>query len=133
MPYKRKPNRPCVVCGEFFPPRASAKTCSDECSAERFKAMQREYARKHAEEIAARHQAWRSDNLDRERANGRQRYADNHARYAKSQRELKRRVRGTDPADYVENRDPATVKERERERWRRGQAARRERLREASP
>lgn len=46
-------------------------------------------------------------------------------------RERQRRIRETDPADFAENRDREAQKARERERWRRGQAARRERQREA--
>lgn len=43
-------------------------------------------------------------------------------------REYHREVRSTDPAKFMENRDPAAIAERRRARYRRGQAARRERL-----
>ena len=117
MPYRRRPNKPCLVCGVFFPPEGSRATCSDECSVAR---------RKHT------HALWREENRDHNREVARAYRAANLEEVRARTREYQRRVRGTDPADYAENRDPEAIKERERERWRRGQAARRDRLREAA-
>jgi hypothetical protein len=52
------------------------------------------------------------------------------SKQAKLERERKRwrAKRGTDPAKYIENRDPDAVLARRRERYRRGQAARRARV-----
>jgi hypothetical protein len=117
MSYRRKPNKPCVVCDTLFPPRTSAITCSDECSAARRKQTSDRWHAENEERERQRRRAYHEANLDHLRA---------------INRERQRRIRGTDPADYAENRDPEAVKQRERERWRRGQAARRARLLEAA-
>lgn len=53
-------------------------------------------------------------------------------RNLKRTREYHREARDSDPAKFMENRDPAAVAERRRERYRRGQAARRARLKAES-
>lgn len=96
-------DRPCVVCGVLIEPFYNLKTCSDECRAVLRKRTAQAYYVEHQDEIRPRN------------------------------REYKREVRGTDPTKFIENRDPEAIKARARERWRRGQANRRARLREAQP
>lgn len=52
-------------------------------------------------------------------------------RHNKVSRERGRLQNGADPSKFIENRDPEAINKRERERWPRGQATRRARLREA--
>jgi len=125
MTYRRRPNKPCAVCRVLFPPRANAKTCSDECGAALRKKWTLAYARRNAPRIAKYAKKWRAENPNRPRP---PRDLD-HSRAAG--REYQRKRRETDPARFMENRDPEAVKQRARERWRRGQAARRARMREA--
>lgn len=117
MAYTPKPPKPCIVCGTHFPPLRNIPTCSDECAAVR---KQQRLAE------------WRAVTAEQQRARARQRRLKNLDRYRMRSREYQRDKRGTDPADYVENRDPVAIKERERERWRRGQAARRARMHEGA-
>jgi hypothetical protein len=118
---KRPKYRDCVVCGEqfevVFRQNTNAITCSDECSAAR---------RKHT------HDRWHGENREHDRQRARAYRAANLEHVRAINRQRQRRIRGTDPADYAENRDPEAIKQRERERWRRGQAARRARLLEAA-
>ncbi len=51
-----------------------------------------------------------------------------HERNVTRTREYLRKVRKTAPTKFAENRDPVAILERRRERYRRGQAARRARL-----
>src|SRR5689334_12409576 len=97
MSYKRKPHKACVVCNVKFESLDARKACSDECSAALYKRTAAEYRTRHLRRIQNRN------------------------------REKMREKRGTDPAKFMENRDPEAMKARERERWRRGQAAHRAR------
>lgn len=130
MAYKRKPNKTCVACGVLFPPNGSAVTCSDECSADHKKKRDRDYARRHKKRIAEYLKQWRPEHHEEQAKKAHARRQRNLDRYREASRESQRRRRGTDPADYTENRDPEAVKQRARDRWRRGQAARRARLRD---
>lgn len=115
MPYRRRPNKPCVMCGDLFPPLRSVVTCSDECADARRLQRIAKWWEEHREEQLEKARMWRKQHLEVARA---------------AERVKQRKRRGTDPAKYIENRDPEAIKARARERWRRGQAARRARMRE---
>jgi len=110
----KKLDRYCVVCGESFPPVRNRTTCGDECSA----ARRASYLSK-----------WRASNADANNEKAKRRRERDIETARTRNRDYMREQRGTDAAKFLENRDPEAMKERERERWRRGQARRRERVR----
>lgn len=105
-------HRPCVHCGvTFLPefPKGAARTCSDECAAERRKATRRvadrKYRRVHAEKMKPKNSerakrnrskrrlmeaAWVAKNRDRYNASERERYAANRDAINARRRKLHR-------------------------------------------